>query len=82
MLYYKVKPEYDNLQRYNGKKVQFDGIWIGNELYTHKELDKLAASGIYINSKYFDPINIPKNQVYFFFGARFQNGTCYAGGNT
>ncbi len=72
MKYYRVKSEYDNLPRYNGKKVKFDNIWISNELYTEKEINKLVSSGIYVNMKYFDLVNIPKNKVYFFFGARFE----------
>lgn len=71
MKYYKVKKEYDNLQRYNGKTVNFDGIWIANELYTEKELKKLVNSGVYINLKYFDVIEISKNKTYWFFGSRF-----------
>lgn len=71
MIYYRVKEQYDNLRRYNGKKVTFEGIWIGKELYTKKELDKLTARGVVVLSKYFDPVNLPKNKIYFFFGARF-----------
>lgn len=71
MKYYKVKNQYDNLRKYNGKKVQFQGIWIGGELYTEKELQKIINTGVYVNSKYFDIIEIPKTETYFFFGARF-----------
>lgn len=77
MKYYKVKKEYDNLQRYNGKTVNFDGVWVANELYTKKELKKLANGGLYINLKYFDVVEINKNKTYWFFGARFAEGlTC------
>jgi hypothetical protein len=75
MKYYRVKPEYDNLRKYNGKKVLFDGIWIASELYTQKELEKLTKAGFTVLYKYFDPVEISKKQTYFFFGARFSNDT-------
>lgn len=72
MIYYRVKPEYDNVRRYNGKKVTYDGIWIANELYTEKELNALHRKNIVILSKYFDRVEIKKSRVYWFFGARFE----------
>ena len=45
MLYYKVKPQYDNKVRYtwnnHGQGVP-NGILIGNELYTPGEFKKIA----------------------------------------
>lgn len=74
MIYYKVKPEFDNLQKYNGKTVRFDDIWIRNELYTKTELYNLIKKGVYVDYKYFDVVQISKNNTYWFFGARFERG--------
>lgn len=70
MKYFKVKPEYDNFRLiYNGKH---NGILVGNELYTEKELYKKKILFCYgVDFKMFTMIEIPKNKVYFFFGARF-----------
>ena len=75
MKYYRVKPEYDNLRKYNGKKVLYDGIWIENELYTQKELEKLTKAGFVVLYKYFDPVEISKKKTHYFFGARFSEDT-------
>ena len=71
MKYYKVKPEYDNV--IVSKK---NDILIANELYTVKELRKLekklegkARAKFYLM---FDPVEISKRQIYWFFGARFE----------
>ena len=71
MTYYKVKPEFDNCNKYvfvghSNLIIKNDGILISNELYTPREREKIAN-----NSKYFDVVEIPKSKVYFFFGARF-----------
>ena len=45
MLYYKVKPQYDNKVRYtwnNHRQGVPNGILIGNELYTPGEFKKIA----------------------------------------
>ena len=60
MKYYKVKPEYDNKRRSD------NNIYIANELYTEKEVEKY-----HINKSYCDIVNISKSETYFFFGARF-----------
>lgn len=60
MKYYKVKPEYDNKRRSD------NNIYIANELYTEKEVEKY-----HINKNYCDIVNISKNETYFFFGVRF-----------
>lgn len=75
MLYYRVKPEYDNLRKFNRKKRTWEGIWIGNELYTPKELEKIAKRSIPVETKYFEPVEVKKTEIYFFFGARFSNDT-------
>ena len=75
MKYYRVKPEYDNLRKYNSKKALYDGIWVENELYTQKELEKLTKAGFVVLYKYFDPVEIKKTETYWFFGARFSDNT-------
>lgn len=71
MLYYRVKPEYDNKQRYtwnNHRQGVPNGILIGNELYTPGEYKKIANC-----PAWFTPVQIPKNKTYWCFGARFAN---------
>lgn len=71
MLYYRVKPEFDNVRR----DKDFN-IFIGNELYTPKELEKVRAT--YNNRRFnfdsiFEKVEISRKKIYFFFGARFAN---------
>lgn len=71
MLYYRVKPEFDN-HVYNNN---FDFL-VGNELYTEKELTRkkiLFGRGVTFNM--FEQVTIPKNKTFFFFGARFADNT-------
>lgn len=65
MLYYKVKPEADN--KYKNPKIH-DDIYVKNELYTKKEVEKNN-----LNMNYLEEINVSKKSVYFFFGCRFCN---------
>lgn len=69
MLYYRVKPEYDNKTRYtwnnHGQGIG-NGILIANELYTPKEFNKIANC-----PAWFEPVQVSKRAIYFFFGARF-----------
>ena len=70
MLYYRVKPEYDNKDVYklNNKGYwEYNGFLVGNELLTQKELEKLGK----VNLDWFEKVNIKKTDTYFFFGARF-----------
>ena len=60
MLYYKVKSSADNRRRSDGS------IYVANELYTEREVEKL-----HINKDFCDTLEVPKNDTYFFFGARF-----------
>ena len=72
MKYYKVLPEYDNEKRFKfarGGGLEIDGIYIGNELYTQRELLKYLEY-----TKYVVPVTIPKSKIYFLFGARFAMG--------
>lgn len=72
MLYYRVKPQYDNKTRYtwnnHGQGVS-NGILIAYELYTPGEFIKIANC-----PAWFEKIQINKNNTYFFFGARFESG--------
>lgn len=69
MIYYRVKPEYDNKTRYkwnnHGQGVP-DSILIANELYTPAEYKKIANC-----PAWFEQVNIKKTSIYFSFGARF-----------
>lgn len=60
MKYFKVKAKADQHRRSDGS------IYIANELYTAKEVEKL-----HINTALCDEVEISKNKTYFFFGARF-----------
>ena len=75
MKYYKVKPEKDNTDKFvfvgsDKTKIKNDGFFVGNELYTPKERERIARS-----DSIFDIVDIPKNKIYFFFGARFSSLT-------
>ena len=64
MKYYKVLPQYD--QKRTRKNNGY--FHIANELITEKELEKYG----YIK-ECCKIVNIPKSQIYWFFGARFSN---------
>lgn len=69
MVYYRVKPEYDNARRFTyarGGGLSIDGIYVGNELYTARELEKYCGAFQYV-----ERVEVPKSKIYFFFGARF-----------
>ena len=61
MKYYKVKKEADQKRRKGGT------IYIADELYTQKEVEKLQ-----LNTNLMQLVNVNKNNTYFCFGARFQ----------
>ena len=70
MIYYRVKPEYDNKTRYiwNNKHQSVpNSILIAHELYTAKEFQKIANC-----SAWFEKVEISKRRTYFSFGARFE----------
>ena len=71
MLYYRVKPQFDNYTRYgyigNTNRLKEMGILIGNELYTQAERRKIANA-----SKYFEEVRISQRNTYWHFGARFE----------
>ena len=60
MKYYKVKAEFDQMNRRDGS------ILIANELYTLKEKESFN-----IPDKAVEPVQVSKHSVYFLFGARF-----------
>lgn len=73
MLYLRVKPQFDNYR----KNDKFD-IFVGNELYTLKEFEKIKKE--YHRDKQelnniFEYVNVSKKKIYWFFGARFSNDT-------
>lgn len=76
MTYYKVKPEYDNcrytrIDKRSGKRT-WGGFLVANELYTLKELKRMEENGCKGLEPYkFDPVEISKRRIYWFFGARF-----------
>lgn len=78
MLYYKVKPRYDNLPRYKRNAAGYlipAGIYVRCELYTPREIEKeikktiLTRAGV---EKIFEPVNVSKKSVYWFFGCRYE----------
>lgn len=71
MRYYQVKKECDNKPRLtikNGKLVNDGNIYIGGELYTENEAERLR-----LNKNYMELKNYNKNDTYTFFGARMVN---------
>lgn len=60
MLYYKIKPGFDQKKRCDGS------ILIANELYTPREKERFN-----ILDKAVDPVQVSKRSICFFFGARF-----------
>lgn len=70
MMYYKVRPEYDNKPRYtiNAKgRIVCDSILVANELYTPSEFGRIKNC-----KECFEKVDISKSRVYFCFGARFE----------
>ena len=68
MKYYKVKPQYD------GKSKGSRGdVYIANELYTEREVQRQNLKRTFLEEKEIYPKN-----TYRFFGARFENGTSYS----
>ena len=66
MIYYRVRKEFDNFPQ--NPRIHDGNILIGGELFTEKEFNKLS----YVYAGAFERIDIPRNQTYWFFGARFQ----------
>ena len=84
MKYLKVvieEPEIQVFSRVN-KRLIHNGILVRNELLTQKEFDKQYKDSIFISGvghnkkqmykkEIIKEVEVPKNRVYFFFGARF-----------
>ena len=72
MMYYRVKEDYDNSPRfvYVGSEyyTRLDGILVGGELYTPRERNKIANT-----NRFFDIVEISKNNTHICFGARFES---------
>jgi hypothetical protein len=69
MVYYRVKPEYDNVP-YNDKH----DFLIANELWTEKELTRnRVLFGRKITFDCFERVEISRRKIYWFFGARFHS---------
>ena len=64
MKFYQVLPQYD--QKYKNPRVHDDNIYIANELYTPREVERQK-----LNLKYMREVDVPRTSVYWFFGARF-----------
>ena len=64
MLYYKVKPQYDNC--YKNPKIHHGNIYVANEHYMEKEVQKEN-----LIRSFLEPVEVSKKKVYWFFGARF-----------
>ena len=67
MKYYRVKPEADQQKQYN-KHGEYTGFYIADELYTEKE-----AARQHLNPAFMEPVAIPKNKIFWSFGARFES---------
>lgn len=75
MLYYQVKPEHDQKTRYKyGRRggLVHDGIYIGGELFTPKEVEREYKTHLVglAPADLFNPVNVSKNTIYWFFGCR------------
>lgn len=72
MIYYKVKPEFDQTPRLIWRRAKHafyqDGIFVKNELYTVNELKPYYIE----NDNMFEKITVNKFKTYWFFGARFE----------
>ena len=66
MIYYRVRKEYDQFPQ--NPRIRDGNILIAEELYTEKEFNKLP----YVYAGAFERVDIPRNQTYWLFGARFQ----------
>ena len=86
MKYLRVKPECDNAIAYRSSPYGYvyQNILIGNELLTMKEFENQYSETCYVlleNRQHwnilncFDLVEIPKTDIYWSFGCRFQKGT-------
>ena len=76
MKYYRVKKDSDNIRRISMNKHLrpcIDGIYVQNELYTPKEIEKFIGW-----EKHVIPVEVSKKQTYYFFGSRFSYDCGYS----
>ena len=66
MVYYRVRKEFDNFPQ--DPRIHDGNILVAEELFTEKEFNKLP----FVYAGAFERVEIPTNQTYMFFGARFQ----------
>ena len=66
MIYYRVREEFDNFPQ--NPRIHDGNILVGGELFTEREFNKLP----YVYAGAFERIDISRNSIYWFFGARFQ----------
>lgn len=60
----------------DGKRDYFTGYsTVKNELLTERERNTKFR---YLQDDIFKPVEVSKKKTYWFFGARFENGTTYA----
>ena len=70
MTYYKVQEFKEINLTHNGKTVTH--VFVEDELYLSRELANLGIDVEYKLPDFITPIEIPKGQTYWFFGARFE----------
>ena len=68
MKYYKVKPQHDGKPK--GPRGVIDGVYMANELYTAREVQRQKLNRTFLEEKEIHPKN-----VYWFFGARYEGET-------
>lgn len=75
MIYYRVKKQFNDKQllKKNGVGWSYYGFLIPNELYTKNEIIRLQKNHVNISFDFFDPVEISKKNIYWFFGARFDS---------
>lgn len=76
MQYYRVKKQYDNkiLLSQKGKCLVNSGKFlVAEELYTLKEWEKITKKYFFCcnPADYVEVVEVSKNKIYWFFGARF-----------
>lgn len=67
MIYYNVKPQYQGYARkvsVHGR-IRQDGLLVGNELYTEKEMESIAN-----DRSWFEKVEVSKRNVCWLWGAR------------
>jgi hypothetical protein len=73
MLYFKVKPEYDNapmcyVDDDTGYLLHHD-VLVADELYTPNELSHFRN----VSLECFELVDVKEEDIYFFFGSRFES---------